>query len=205
MTDSESESIRRSATEAEFAQARTEAREEQEEEDKHNPRIQLLWKLGKTALFLLAIFSAVISAFFIIIMIRPPVQLLNPSVQVLAPNADEYEFDVRPAQACVHPGGVLEWNVILSFSEDHDITVLRTVYDEDEQTVVKQSVEYQSLRAVDAGKPEHRQILVPEGLEPGEYFVLNSLTGDLSRPLRYRVPFSVAMDCSEQLVNGNGD
>ena len=204
MTDSESQSIKRNATEAEFAQARTEAREELEEEDKHNPRIQLMWKLGKTALALLAVFSAVLSAFFILFIIRPPVQLLNPSVQVLAPNADEYEFEVRPAQACMPPGGVLEWNVVLSFAEDHDITVLRTVYEED-GTVVKQSVEYQSLRAVDAGKPEHRQILVPENIEPGEYFVLNSLTGDLSRPLRYRVPFTVAADCSEQLVNGNGD
>ena len=203
MTDSESESIKRSATEAEFAQARTEARHEQEEEDRHNPRIQLMWKLGKTALFLLGIFSAVVSAFFIIIMIRPPVQLLNPSVQVLAPNADDYEFEVRPAQACIQPGGVLEWNVVLSFAEDHDITVLRTVYEED-GTVVKQSVEYQSLRAVDAGKPEHRQILVPENSEAGEYFVLNSLTGDLSRPLRYRVPFTVAADCSINATDSGG-
>lgn len=142
------------------------------------------------ALVLLAL--GLMTAYFVVLAVKP--QQLHRSIQVQGADAQaEDEPIIYPLASCLEPEEPLAWSARIRTSRNVDPLVVRTVFAKGVDKPLWQVSSYMSLR--DGGNVDSPLLLKLPTLEPGDYYLLVSISDSITRPARYRVPFRVSLDC----------
>lgn len=122
----------------------------------------------------------------------PPLQ--PPAIELSESAIGLYDRVVQPLEGCLEPDEILFWRTTTNTARDEDVLMIRTVYSAAEELPVVRVQEWRSLRRYRDGVQRLESFDLPV-LEPGDYYLLVSISGFNTRPLRYRVPFEVSETC----------